>query len=534
MGKTTLARQIAAEYGKPTHWFDLERPRDRDRLVRDPESELEDLRGLVVIDEVQHAPDLFMYLRVLADRNPLPARFIVLGSASYELLRQESQSLAGRIAHYELTGFSLEEHQSGNLEDRWLRGGFPRALLARSDRAGFDWLSDFVATLLARDLPQLGRRGSPETMERLWAMLAYLQGQHLNCSDLARNLQISDKTVRAHIDLLTGMLVVRQLKPWVANVRRRQVKAPKVYIRDSGVLHTLLRIQTMSELRRHPILGASWEGLALELVVSALGLPARDMYFWRTHQGAGLDLFVSRRRLGIEFKQTSDPRVTRSMRTAIEVLDLKELIVVYRGRRSYSLGDRVRAVGLEDPDFRNHLLEVPETQGSVDRRYPVQVRSWGKPVPDAQVVAFFPNNTSQGASTDQDGTAQLSLHSGGLPMTLFVAKAGFAAKLKRDWIPEEGDAEVDLIPLAGGGSVVFDRIGCVPGVSGRLNPIRDEFNRTYLFADNIAVNGTPRGSPHPFVCGDILQLEDAEGRRMSMRILEFIAASSLAEYREVS
>ena len=346
IGKTTLALQVARRYSGPAHRLDLDQPADLNRLFEDPGLVLADLRGLVVIDEVQRRPDLFPLLRVLADRRPRPARFLVLGSASPDLIRQSSESLAGRVNYYRLGGLGLHEVGDRRLDRRWLRGGFPRAWLARSNGEAFLWIDSFVQTFLERDLPALGIRVPGPALRRFWTMLAHWHGQVWNSSEFARSFGVADTTVRRYLDLLTGALVVRQLQPWHANIAKRQVKAPKIYLRDTGVLHALLRLDDMRSLNTHPKSGASWEGFLLETIVDRLRLPEEDVHFWATHTGAELDLLITRgrRRTGIEIKRTTMPKVTRSIRSALEDLDLAEVVVVHAGRESYRLAGRVRAV----------------------------------------------------------------------------------------------------------------------------------------------------------------------------------------------
>ena len=345
IGKTTLAMQVADRWPGATHRLDLEHPADLNRLLDDPMLALDDLRGLVVIDEVQRRPDLFPVLRVLADRRPRPAVFLVLGSASPALIRQSSESLAGRIGYYHLGGLRLHEarHDMGR---RWLRGGFPSPFLASTNARAFVWLDGFVRTFLERDLPELGVRVPPTAMRRFWTMLAHWHGQIWKSSEFARSFGVADTTVRRYLDILTGALVVRQLQPWHANIAKRQVKAPKVYLRDSGVLHSLLGTEDARSLNAHPKCGASWEGLLLELIVDRLGLRDDEAHFWATHSGAELDLLISRgtRRVGIEIKRTTAPKATRSVKTAIADLALEEAIVVHAGKESYRLTERVRAV----------------------------------------------------------------------------------------------------------------------------------------------------------------------------------------------
>lgn len=348
VGKTTLARQVAAARSGPVHLFDLEDTRDLRRLD-EPLTALEDLRGLVVIDEVQRRPDLFPVLRVLADRPRTPARFLLLGSASPELLHQSSESLAGRIAYHELYGFDLGEVGPRRAKSLWLRGGFPKSFLAPSTRASVEWRLDFIRTFLERDLPQLGIQIPGETLRRFWSMLAHYHGQIWNSSELARAFGVSDSTVRRYLDVLSATFVVRQLQPWHENLKKRQVKAPKIYVTDTGLLHTLLGIRDPHDLERHPKVGASWEGFALEQVVRRLGVRRDECYFWRTHAGAELDLLVvrGRKRLGFEFKRSDAPGMTPSMRGAIEDLSLDRLDVIYPGRKSYPLAKNVRVLPIE-------------------------------------------------------------------------------------------------------------------------------------------------------------------------------------------
>jgi predicted AAA+ superfamily ATPase len=355
VGKTTLARDLAKRQARPATVFDLEDPADLARLA-DARLTLEPLRGLVVVDEIQRRPDLFPVLRVLADRPRHPARFLVLGSASPELLRQSSESLAGRVAYHELGGFSLEDVGNDRADRLWLRGGFPRSFLARTEREGDEWRRAFVRTFVERDLPQLGVTIPPATLERFWAMLAHYHGQVWNASEFARSFGVSDATVRRYLDLLSATFAVRVLLPWSENLGKRQVRSPKVYFADCGLLHALLGIRERRDLERHPKLGASWEGFALDAIVRRLGVEPRECHFWATHAGAELDLLVvrGRRRWGFEFKRTSAPAVTRSMRVALDDLRLERLDVVHGGPHSFTLAPRIRAVA-----FSRLLDDVP-------------------------------------------------------------------------------------------------------------------------------------------------------------------------------
>jgi predicted AAA+ superfamily ATPase len=350
VGKTTLARQVAEAMGGATH-FDLEDPEALARL-ESPKLALAPLRGLVVLDEIQRRPELFPVLRVLADRPDAPARFLVLGSASPRLLRQSSESLAGRIAYHELGGFDLEEAGTEALIRLWVRGGFPRAFLAGSDAESDRWRGELVRSYLERDLPQLGFRLSPETLRRFWTMLAHYHGQTWNGAELARALGTSQSTVRSYLDVLCGMFLVRRLSPWHVNLGQRVVKAPKIYLSDSGILHRLLGIQSEDALRGHPKAGASWEGFAIEQVVRRLRVDPADCYCWAVHTGAALDLLVApgTLRLGFEVKLTDAPRITRSMRSAIDLLELERLDVIHAGSETFQLADRIRAVALRRID----------------------------------------------------------------------------------------------------------------------------------------------------------------------------------------
>jgi predicted AAA+ superfamily ATPase len=345
VGKTVLARSLAE--AESSTWFDLEDPADLRRLD-DASTILRDLRGLVVIDEVQRRPDLFPLLRVLADRPRRPARFLVLGSAAPALLQQSPESLAGRIVFHELGGFSLADVGSRHWRKLWLRGGFPRSFLDRTERGSVEWRRHMIQTYLERDLPALGSRVPGSTMERFWSMLAHYHGQVWSASDLASSFGVSHPTVRRYLDTLIDTYMIRALQPWHENLGKRQVKAPKIYFRDPGLLHVLLGLGTRRDLERHPKLGASFEGFALDTVVRTLGATRSECFFWSTHTGAELDLLVVRgsRRLGFEFKHTDAPGVTKSMRIAQQDLRLDELVVVHAGADSYPLGEGIRAVAL--------------------------------------------------------------------------------------------------------------------------------------------------------------------------------------------
>lgn len=347
VGKTTLARAFAKRSGEKVTVFDLEDPRHLARL-EDAMLALEGLRGLVVLDEIQLRPELFPVLRVLADREGAPARFLVLGSASPDLLRQSSESLAGRIAYHELGGLTLEEVGVQTRDRLWFRGGFPLSFLATNEAESGRWRRQFIQTYLERDLSELGIRLPAATLRQFWSMLAHYHGEIWNGSELARAFGVSHKTVRGYLDTLCSTFMARRLEPWYENLAKRQVKAPKVYLSDSGILHTLLGIETPEDLLGHPKVGASWEGFAVRQVVAHLGARPEECFFWKLHSGAELDLLVRRGRIrrGFEIKRTSSPRVSRSMRSAIENLDLDELVVIYAGSESFPLTQEIRAVGL--------------------------------------------------------------------------------------------------------------------------------------------------------------------------------------------
>ncbi|MDF0676597.1 MAG: ATP-binding protein [Nitrospira sp.] len=342
-GKTTLARRFVPE--DSVNYFDLEDPQSVARLSQ-PDLALRRLKGLVVIDEIQRRPELLPLLRVLADRKPLSARFLVLGSAAPDLLSQSSETLAGRLETVHLEGFRLGDLGPSAQNRHWLRGGFPLAYTAKSETNSMVWRRQFLQTFLERDLPQLGIQIPSVALGRFWNMLAHYHAQTWNGAELARALAVSESTVRRYLDLLTGVFMLRQLPPWFENLSKRQVKAPKVYVRDSGLLHALLRIADRRNLELHPKVGASWEGFAVEEVLKALR--PDEAYYWATHQGAEIDLvlFKHGRRVGVECKRMDAPIMTPSMRIALSDLRLDRLVVVYPGSRRYALADRVDVIPL--------------------------------------------------------------------------------------------------------------------------------------------------------------------------------------------
>jgi predicted AAA+ superfamily ATPase len=353
-GKTTLARQFVSQ--DSPNYFDLEDPLSLGRLAQ-PDTALRPLRGLVVIDEVQQRPALFPLLRVLADRKPLPARFLVLGSAAPDLLRQSSETLAGRVETVALEGFRLADLGDRAQQRHWLRGGFPLSYTARTESNSATWRRQFLQTFLQRDMPQLGIQIPSVALHRFWTMIAHYHAQIWNGAELARAFAAGEHTVRRYLDLLTGVFMLRQLPPWFENLGKRQVKAPKIYVRDSGLLHTLLGIEGRRDLEHHPKVGASWEGYAVEEVLKALA--PEQAYYWATHQGAELDLLLFRRgkRIGVECKRADAPTLTPSMRIALKDLKLDKLIVVYPGERSYPLADRVEVVPLADLVLRKGAIK---------------------------------------------------------------------------------------------------------------------------------------------------------------------------------
>ena len=379
-GKTTLAREIAAEAPDGSTFFDLESAVDRRRLQA-PEQALSALSGLVVIDEIQREPALFETLRVLVDRPDNPARFLVLGSASPSRVRGASESLAGRAGLVDLSGFNLSETGGDSWRTLWLRGGFPPSFLAPNDRASAVWRRSFARTFLERDIPQLGITVPAETLRRFWTMLAHYHGQIWNAAEFARALGSSEGTARSYLDILTGAFMVRALPPWFVNLRKRQVRAPKIYLRDCGLLHTLLTLEMSEDVAGHPKVGASFEGFAVEQIAAAFG--GGGVYFWATHGGAELDLLATHRgrRYGFECKLADAPGTTRSMRVALEDLELEHLFVVYPGDEAYPLDDRISVLPVTDiPALPDSLArgEVRGAAGSVG--VPARARHGGRDV----------------------------------------------------------------------------------------------------------------------------------------------------------
>jgi uncharacterized protein len=360
-GKTTLARMFVP----PTsiNYFDLEDPFSLARLSQ-PMSTLQDLSGLVVIDEVQRSPELFPILRVLVDREPLTTRFLILGSASPALLRQSSESLAGRITTLTMAGFSLEEVGAEAQNRHWRRGGFPRSFLAENEQESLDWRKDFVNTFLERDIPQFGFKIPSTGLLRFWRVLAHYHGQIWNAAEAARTLEVSQSTARRYLDLLEDLFMIRQLQPWHANLGKRQIKSPKIYVRDTGLLHYLLGIRTEEELSLHPRSGASWEGYVIEEFIKAAS--PDEVYFWGTHSGAELDLLALKdgKRIGVECKRMDAPSLTPSMRTALADLELSKILVIYPGPHAYALTEKVQVIPLKSLAGQHPSLSAPSASSA--------------------------------------------------------------------------------------------------------------------------------------------------------------------------
>lgn len=344
-GKTTLARQFA-KLGSSLY-FDLEDPVDSAKMG-EPKNVLENLKGTVVIDEVQRQPELFPLLRVLADRVPLPSKFLILGSASPNLIKHASESLAGRVERITIGGFSLDEVGTKKSDRLWLRGSLPRSFLANTDEESFTWLREYTQSFVERDLPLHGVSLPAMTLLRFWTMLAHYHGQVFNASEIARSLGISVMTVKRYVDVLSGVFMIRQVQPWFGNLKKRHVKSPKIYFYDTGILHSLLGIQTKDDLSAHPKYGASWEGFVMDEVIRSVEL--HEVYFWATHQGAEIDLVFNKggRMYGVEIKRADAPTMTPSMRIALEDLKLERIAVIYPGKRRYSIHKQIDVVPFDE------------------------------------------------------------------------------------------------------------------------------------------------------------------------------------------
>lgn len=350
-GKTTLARQFLEACEENIHYFDLENPLHLAKL-QEPMLALESVEGLVVIDEIQRRPDLFPILRVLVDQHK-KRKFLILGSASRDLIAQSSETLAGRISYLECTPFLLSEVDQSQV--MLYRGGFPRSLLAEHDQDSYQWREDYISTFLERDIPNLGFKVPARTMRRFWMMLAHYHGQTLNASELGGTLGVAHTTVRHYLDILIGTFMVRELTPWLANIQKRQVKMPKIYFRDVGLFLALLQIRTMNELSFHPKLGSAWEGFAMEQIIGLHHVASESCFYWGVHQQTELDLLllIEGKKIGFEFKYQDAPTLTKSMRITLDCLELERLYVIYPGKERYFLSDHVEVVGLDEYVQRN-------------------------------------------------------------------------------------------------------------------------------------------------------------------------------------
>ncbi|MBI3590921.1 MAG: ATP-binding protein [Candidatus Melainabacteria bacterium] len=349
-GKTTLAHQFAdKQHKEEVHFFDLENPADLAKL-ENPTLTLEELTGFVIIDEIQRKSELFPVLRYLVDKQKKKTKYIILGSASRELVNKSSESLAGRISFLELGGFSLEEVGAKLHKLLWLRGGFPESFFLRTEEMSYEWRQNFITTFLERDIPNLGIQIPPQMLRRFWLMLSHYHGQIFNASEIGRSLNISDTTAKRYLDTLSGTFVIRQLQPWYYNTSKRLVKRPKIYFRDSGIFHTLLSIKNSKDLAANPKLGASWEGFALEQAIKALNLRQEESFFWAVHTGGEIDLIFQKKGklFGIEFKYNEAPKMTPSMKSALDELSLEKIYVIYPGKENYELHKKITVLSIEN------------------------------------------------------------------------------------------------------------------------------------------------------------------------------------------
>lgn len=356
-GKTTLAHQFADKKRKgKVHFFDLENPVDLAKL-ENPTLALEELKGFVIIDEIQRKSELFPVLRHLVDKQKKKTKYIILGSASRELVNKSSESLAGRISFLELGGFSLEEVGVKLHKLLWLRGGFPESLLLKTEEMSYEWRQNFITTFLERDIPNLGIQIPPQMLRRFWLMLSHYHGQIFNASEIGRSLNISDTTARRYLDILSGTFIIRQLQPWYYNTSKRLVKRPKIYFRDSGIFHTLLSIKTSKDLVANPKLGASWEGFALEETIKVLNLRQEEAFFWAVHTGGEIDLIFQKRGklFGIEFKYNEAPKMTPSMKSVLDELLPEQIYVIYPGKGNYKLHKKITVLSIENIQFLSNL-----------------------------------------------------------------------------------------------------------------------------------------------------------------------------------
>lgn len=347
-GKTTLAQNYldTVKTFPPENYFDLENPRDLNRL-EEPLLALENLKGLIIIDEIQRKPDLFPTLRYLHDSLP-QQRYLILGSASRDLIRQSSESLAGRISYLEITPFQGSE-ASDKMDKLWLRGGFPKSFLAKTDSISFEWRHNYVKTFVEQDIPNLGFRIPAERLRQFWTLLAHYHGNICNYSELGSAMGLSGHSIKSYLELLSGTFMIRLLQPWFENIKKRQIKTPKLYFRDSGLYHYFLGVESTSELRTTPKIGASWEGFALENIITAMGPDSHECFFWGVHSHAELDLLIIKKgkRWGFEIKYQDAPKMTKSMRISAETLNLDKLFVIYPGTKNYLLSDKIEVLSLQ-------------------------------------------------------------------------------------------------------------------------------------------------------------------------------------------
>lgn len=350
VGKTTLARQYAAEQSLEVEFFDLENPKHLASL-ENPMTVLEKYDNcLVVIDEIQRRPDLFPILRVLVDHPTKKYKFLILGSASRDLIHQSSETLAGRIGYIELPPFNLMDVQDS--DKLLIRGGFPRSYLAETDEESFLWREQYINSFIERDLPSFGFDVSPQIMYKFWMMLCFYHGQAFNVQEISKSLMVTHKLANSYLDMLAGTFMIRMLQPWFENIRKRQVKTPKIYFRDTGIFNSLSSIYSIRELAKTPKMGPLWEGFALEQIINCFQIPSKDCYFWATSNEAELDLLVFKhgKRIGFEFKYTDSPKVTKSMQIAMQDLQLDHLYLVYPGDFMFPLQDNMTACGLDALD----------------------------------------------------------------------------------------------------------------------------------------------------------------------------------------
>ena len=528
-GKTTLCRALF-----PAHDYRTLEALDQRALAEtDPRTFLGRLPDGAVIDEIQRVPDLLSYLQGIVDDDPVPGRWILTGSQNLLLAESISQSLAGRTALHQLPPLTWGEirrfgRYPASLEEALFFGGYPRIFDQRLDPTA--WLGAYTATYVERDVRRIVNVGDLVTFQRFVELCAGRTGQLLNYSSLANDCGVSQPTVRDWISILEASFIVFRLPAFHGNIGKRLVKAPKLYFRDTGLACWLLGIQEPHQLRSHPLRGTIFETWVVSETCkhrTNQGRGERGLAFYRDRNGAEVDLVIdhAQGRTLLEAKSASTPapdmfRAARRVRSHLPDPPTTDLSVVYGGDEHQS-----RAAGELLPWRMVRALALRDTDPAV------QILSRGLPVPDTHVLVLFPNTTHKAARTDGEGTATFDLHSLHLPMTVFVAAEGFEPHVERDWIPAERALMIELAPLSGGGGVVFPiGTGTVPGVTGRLNPKRDALDRTYMYADNVAING---GLPQPvhFAPGEALRLEDADGNRRQVRILDIVGRSVLVEYR---